>query len=111
MYDYSDKSDDEINEMVVIAIIKSEGGKAVIVDGRFRRMISMHGMAVSEITDYCGNWVHAGNLMEDNDISIHKYKVSPGWQAFGTLDNTYIEDLNPRRAIAICFLMMNEAKR
>jgi len=57
--------------------------------------------------DYCGDWRCAGQLMEDNDIGLDNNPSRTGSMAFDykNVDNFSINK-NPKRAIAICFLMM-----
>lgn len=95
MDDYSDKSDDEINEMILR-----------IKYGNWSPNI-----------DYCADWKSAGALMEDSEICVIK---SDRWNASNKLDTTlelinpqklmHAASDNPRRAISIVFLMMNETK-
>lgn len=73
------------------------------------------GSAIEKTVDFCDSWADAGQLMEDNDIELKKNNTKLSSGHYSAIFNTgycvhHAVDKNPKRAIAICFLMMIEVK-
>jgi hypothetical protein len=116
---YEEMSDDKINELVTIAVIKQtfKDVKSVKRDGSQGYVwVEVHGFSSEPIYEYCTRAADWGKLMQDNKISI---KTMPdyldvtirGWEATGSLGlvEQFYNSEKPGRAIAICYLKMKEA--
>lgn len=109
---YSEMSDQKINDMVAIA-----RGRLISSHGK----ITLHEVEGLDLcTDFCNSWTDAGPIIHKEGISLYhnngyweaemEYEAPVG--AFGT-DETcckFISDTNPLRAAMIVFLMMQEGK-
>ena len=90
MTDYSAMSDDHINAEVTL-IIGSHSA-----DGHY--------------PDYCNDWAAIGPIIEKYEIDLDFDRDKNEWLASGIGEYTQAAFApNPRRAAAICFLMMQEA--
>ena len=105
---YDEMSDFEINLAVakklgLVVSTESHGHNAVEARGD-------DGYHAWFTIDYCNNWADIGPIIVDNRITIAPYQdESQGW--FATTDTSFfVDDINPLRAAAICFLMMQESK-
>lgn len=101
MTDYSAMTDFEINRLVAISLgldccnshhPKNENG--VIIVG--------NSTSIKNGVDYCNDWSAIGPIIEDYKISIEPLSYG-GWFAGGEQSH---QDKNPKRAAAICLLMM-----
>lgn len=114
MRNYEDMSDFEINKLIAewigfgyFGFYKQEGGKV--------RCNRCGGEMVT--LDYCNNWSDIGPIIEKYGITL-EYDCdieaeSEWWNCIGFGDSGRVEwnyTSNPKRAAAICFLMMQESK-
>lgn len=86
MTDYSEKTDEEINYKV---------GGAMGIEQSY------------QVPDYCNDWAAIGPIIEKYEIDLDFYRSMNGWYASGMSEYSKMAEApNPKRAAAICFLMM-----
>ena len=110
MIDCSKLSDHEINVLVVTNIIGDSKSSMI------REDLSYNGCVVIETStsrkpfayNPCSNWSDAGQLVEDGKITLHFRNHKQDWLAKNSKATKCAYSENPKRAIAECFLMMNE---
>lgn len=94
MTDYTELTDDEINEAVRQAVIRNSTVDFTKPQGTPKTVVSY---------DYCGEWALAGELLEEMGAElIHDYHEKL-W--FCSVERGASDwDENPRRAISECYL-------
>lgn len=112
---YDEMSDFEINLAVAKKlglVVSAESNGHNAVDARCD-----DGYHAWFTIDYCNNWADIGPIIEKHGITLeYDYDLKPDaewWSCvafgdFGKVECNYLS--NPRRAAAICFLMMQESK-
>lgn len=111
---YSDMTNREINKAVAEVLLKDYN----LSDGHGDSVVCTRMDICSCFkVDYCNNWSDIGPIIEGNHISIdwcpddEFYQARSQWISddFGIDSSCFFNDKNPKRAAAICFLMINEA--
>jgi hypothetical protein len=105
---YDKMSDFEIN----LAVAKKLG---LIIDHRQHSGLAVqvcdseyHGWYT---VNYCHDWSDIGPIIEKNKLWLQPDMIGDGyWHCYDLDDNHSAKGANPKRASAICFLMMQESK-
>ena len=58
--------------------------------------------------DYCNRWGDIGPIIERDNICLQSPVMNSEWYACDIEDLTLSEHKNPKRAAAICYLMMKD---
>ena len=105
MDNYDEWSDEQVNEAVALTFTTH----GVVVDTMFGRRMKVHDFVDRyAITDYCGNDADIMPIAWEHGISVCRvFSDDPLWTARHRNTGSGHE-VNPRRAIAICYLMMME---
>lgn len=107
MFDYSAMSDQQINEMVAIALGEKVGEP---VNGQ--QLVMVDGEKISSSFDPCNNLADAWPIIVEAGIGIWPSKKDPyAWDlGGGMLRGIKHSDKNPLRAAMVVFLMMKDAQ-
>lgn len=114
---YYEMSDDKINELTTIAVIKQtfKNVKSVERDGHMNYVwVEVAGFSSQPILDYCNNPADWGKLMQDNKISLiwwHDDSIEDSYWGANTKMRwqSCNHPTSPGRAVSICYLKMKEA--
>jgi len=118
MTNYTDKTKQEINELVAERLGHEVNVSEVFGQGSSKHTyVSVKDASRGSYTlpDYCNSWANAGELIEKYRIALrpagrYKGKSRPEdtWTANHYGKDIYARNDNPTRAVAECFLMMGD---
>lgn len=118
MIDYSKLSDFEINLAVTSLLYGCQGWEIDRTNTHFFHFcIDGSGYCQQEIGDYCNNWQYIGPIIEREEIGV--FWDADEWCATnasgfeiqrGLNKSIDYSHKNPKRAAAICYLMMKESE-
>lgn len=125
---FSEMTDEQINEMVITALVKngvftddyrevshreyvSDGwnwgrGTETGMTGRDGNLFISH--QNGHKLDYCNSWTDAGPIIERERITITSALRRDWWDAIDISADIEVRHVNPLRAAMIVFLMMQE---
>lgn len=107
MTDYSAMSDFKINKRVA-ELLNIDAEEDFDTDTNKTVLVIKTNYSY-RLFDPCNKWEDAGRIMEDYEFGMKKINKSE-WVVLNKTGHLFHVDNNPRRAICIVFLMMNEGK-
>jgi len=115
MTDYTSMTDEQINKAVADSLGLQWAIPPVASSTGGWQFSSVSDDA-DHLKDYCNDWGAMGPIIEGECIDLYFFANSVGgynWSARDGRGEIYLEctDKNPKRAAAIFFLMMQEAKQ
>ena len=113
MTDYSESTDDQINRFVTIALgyVRDETLEHEwYYDPKGESHENDNRGPLRRLKNYCNDWAAIGPIIENYGIDLELFGCPQWWAREAPNAQSEWADKNPKRAAAICFLMMQDAK-